>query len=93
MTKFNYDISPIFKVKIDEKIEAYKKIEDKKNSISIDITKLEETMEKLQKAISSPDIDSEAVKKLTGIRESVESTINTLKKDYVGLDLFKKEVK
>ena len=93
MTKFNYDISPIFKVKIDEKIEAYKKIEDKKNSISIDITKLEETMEKLQKAISSPDIDSDAVKKLTGIRESVESTINTLKKDYVGLDLFKKEVK
>lgn len=93
MTKFNYDISPIFKTKIDEKIKAYGEIETKKNSISVDITKLEETMEKLQKAISSPDLDSEAIKKLTGIRESIESSINSLKQDYVGLDLFKKEVK
>jgi hypothetical protein len=93
MNKFNYDISPIFKTKIDEKVEAYAKIEDRKNAISVDITKLEETMEKLQKAISSPDLDSDAVKKLTGIRESIESTITALKNDYVGLDLFKKEVK
>ena len=92
MNKFNYDISSIFKTKIDEKIETYKKIEDRKNAISIDITKLEETMEKLQKAISSPDLDSDAVKKLTGIRESIEASINALKQDYVGLDLFKKEI-
>jgi predicted nucleic acid-binding Zn-ribbon protein len=72
---------------------AMKKIEHKKNAISIDINKLEETMSKLQKAISNPDLDSEAVKKLTGIRESIEATINTLKQDYVGLDLFKKGVK
>lgn len=92
MSKFNYDISPIFKSKIDEKVDAYKKIEAKKNAISIDITKLEETMEKLQKAISSPDLDSDAVKKLTGIRESIQSTITALKQDYVGLDLFKKDL-
>jgi protein-arginine kinase activator protein McsA len=93
MTKFNYDISPIFKTKIDEKLEIYKKVEDRKNKISIDITKLEETMEKLQAAISNPDLDSTAIKKLTGIRESIESSIISLKNDYVGLDLFKKEVK
>jgi len=91
--KFNYDISPIFKTKIDEKIESFKKIEDRKNAISIDITKLEETMEKLQKAISNPDVDSEAVKKLTGIRESIEASIVSLKSDYVGLDLFKRDLK
>ncbi len=90
INKFNYDISHIFKNKIDETIEAYKKIENRKNEISIDISKLEETMEKLQKAISSPDLDSEAIKKLTGIRESIESTITSLKNDYVGLDLLKK---
>jgi len=92
MTKFSYDISPIFKTKIDEKIESFKKIEDRKNAISIDITKLEETMEKLQKAISNPDLDSEAVKKLTGIRESIEASIVSLKNDYVGLDLFKRDI-
>lgn len=90
MAKFNYDISPIFKTKIDEKIDSYNKIEKKKGAISVDITKLEETMEKLQAAISNPAIDSDAVKKLTGIRESVEATITSLKQDYVGLDLFKK---
>jgi predicted nucleic acid-binding Zn-ribbon protein len=78
--------------KIDEKIESFKKIEDRKNAISIDIAKLEETMEKLQKAISNPDLDSEAVKKLTGIRESIEASIVSLKNDYVGLDLFKRDI-
>jgi len=92
MNKFNYDISPIFKTKIDEKIDSYKKIEKRKNEISVDITKLEETMEKLQRAISNPDLDSDAIKKLTGIRESVEATVTSLKNDYVGLDLFKKEI-
>ena len=93
MARFNYDISPIFKTKIDEKKEVYKKIEEKKQAIEIDIAKLEQTMEKLQAAISSPDLDSDAVKKLTGIRESIESNITSLKQDYVGLDLFKKDVK
>lgn len=93
MTKFNYDISPIFKTQIDKKKDAYRKIEEKKQAISIDITKLEETMEKLQTAISNPDISSDAVKKLTGIRESIESTLTALKQDYVGLDLFKKDIK
>jgi len=93
MNKFNYDISTIFKTKIDEKIEAFKKIETRKNAISVDISKLEETMEKLQAAISNPDLDSAAVKKLTGIRESIEASITSLKNDYVGLDLFKKDVK
>lgn len=92
MAKFNYDISPIFKTKIDEKRDAYRKIEEKKQSISVDITKLEETMDKLQKAISNPDLDSEAVKKLTGIRESIEASLTSLKQDYVGLDLFKKNI-
>jgi hypothetical protein len=92
MKKFNYDISPIFKTKIDEKIDSFKKIEAKKNEISVDISKLEETMEKLQKAISNPDLDSDAVKKLTGLRESIESTVLALKNDYVGLDLFKKDI-
>jgi protein-arginine kinase activator protein McsA len=92
MKNFQYDISPIFKTKIDETVESYKKIEEKKKEINIDIEKLNTVMEKLQAAISNPDLDSEAIKKLEGLRESVESTINSLKHDYVGLDLFKRDI-
>lgn len=90
--KFNYDISPIFKTKIDEKVEKYKHIENKKKEILGDVSKLEVTLDKLQSAIHNPDIDSDAVKKLEKIKESVETTMNALKQDYVGLDLIKKNV-
>lgn len=92
MNKFQYDISNIFQSKIDETVDSYKKIESKKNEINVDIAKLSTVMDKLQAAISNPDLDSEAIKKLEGIRESVESTINSLKHDYVGLDLFKRDI-
>jgi hypothetical protein len=90
--KFQYDISPIFKTKIDETIKSYQAIEERKKEITIDIEKLSTVMEKLQAAISNPDLDSDAIKKLEGIRESVESSITALKHDYVGLDLFKRDI-
>ena len=90
--KFNYDISPIFKTKIDEKVEKYKHIETKKKEILGDVSKLEVTLDKLQSAIHNPDMDSDAVKKLEKIKESVEVTMNALKQDYVGLDLVKKNI-
>ena len=89
ITNFNYDISPIFKTKIDEKIEEFKIIESKKEAIMLDVSKLEETLEKIQKTISNPDVEKDAVKKLEGIKESIETTINSLKEDYIGLDIFK----
>jgi protein-arginine kinase activator protein McsA len=90
MNNFNYDISPIFKTKIDARIEDFKVIESKKEAIMIDVKKLEDTLEKLQKTISNPEVEKDAVKKLQGIKESIEATINTLKEDYVGLDILKK---
>jgi NifB/MoaA-like Fe-S oxidoreductase len=90
--KFNYDISPIFKTKIDEKVEKYQHIENKKKEILGDVSKLEVTLDKLQAAIHNPDMDSDAVKKLEKIKESVEATMTALKQDYVGLDLIKKNI-
>jgi hypothetical protein len=90
--KFNYDISPIFKTKIDEKVEKYQHIENKKKEILGDVSKLEVTLDKLQSAIHNPDMDSDAVKKLEKIKESVEATMTALKQDYVGLDLIKKNI-
>jgi len=90
--KFNYDISPIFKTKIDEKVEKYKHIEQKKKDILGDVSKLQVTLDKLQAAIHNPDIEADAVKKLEKIKESIETTLNALKQDYVGLDIIKKNI-
>jgi hypothetical protein len=89
MNNFNYDISSIFKTKINEKIEDFKIIESKKESIMLDVSKLEETLEKIQKTLSNPAVEKDAIKKLEGIKESIETTINSLKEDYIGLDIFK----
>lgn len=90
--KFNYDISPIFKTKIDEKVEKYQHIEKKKKEILGDVSKLEVTLDKLRTAIHNPDTEPDAVKKLEKIKESIESTMNALRQDYVGLDLIKKGI-
>ena len=90
--KFNYDISPIFKTKIDEKVKKYQHIEKTKKDILGDVSKLEVTLDKLQTAIHEPEIEADAVKKLEKIKESIESTITALKQDYVGLDLIKKNI-
>lgn len=91
-SKFNYDVTSIFKVKIDEAVAEIKKIEEKKQTILTDIKKLEESVEKLNVAIDAAGYDVENSNKLTGIKESILSTIDALKKEYVDTDLLKKKV-
>jgi hypothetical protein len=91
-SKFNYDITAIFKVKIDEAVAEIKKIEEKKQTILTDIQKLEESVEKLNVAIDAAGYDVENSNKLSGIKESILSTIEALKKEYVDTDLLKKKV-
>jgi hypothetical protein len=90
--KFNYDVTAIFKVKIDESIAQIKKIEEQKQTILSDIKKLEESVEKLNIAIDAAGHDVENSNKLSGIKESILSTIEALKKEYVDTDLLKKKV-
>jgi hypothetical protein len=46
----------------------------------------------LKVATQNKDLDFDGVKKLDKIRESIESMINTLKEEYVAIDLVKQEI-
>lgn len=91
-SKFNYDVTSIFKVKIDESIENIKAIELNKTQILENIQKLESALPKLDKAVSTDSISSEDSEKLNSIKESIESTINQLKSEYERIDLLKKNL-
>jgi len=89
--KFNYDISPIFKTKIEESIAELKAIEAEKKNILTNIEKLEASVKKLDEACSSSDIATAETKKLEAIKESIEATIKQLKHNYIKIDLLKKK--
>jgi hypothetical protein len=91
-SKFNYDVTSIFKVKIDESINAIKKIEERKHSILVDIEKLEKTALKIDETIVNGQLDNEDATKLTEIKESITATISNLKKEYARVDLLKKKI-
>jgi hypothetical protein len=90
MSKYQYDISPIFKVKIEESVEKIKVIEEKKSSILTDVEKLEQTIAKLQEALSNSEIEKDDYNKLTSIKSGLEEAIVEMKNEYVSLDLSKK---
>ena len=68
-----------------------KKIEESKKIILTDITKLEGSVTKLTEAVNVSGIEVSEIKKLESIKESIEATINKLKRDYIALDLSKKK--
>lgn len=92
LENFQYDISKIFKVKIEESVDLIKQVELRKDEISKNITSLELVIEKLSVTLQRKDLDPAGVSKLENIKESVEKTISGLKESYIKLDLSKKKV-
>jgi hypothetical protein len=90
MKKFQYDISPIFKTKIDESIEAKKQIEVRKQEITDNIAKLEGSIKKIDEALESNTVRKDAIDKLEEIKESIQKSISDLKEEYISIDLMKK---
>lgn len=90
-SKFNYDISPIFKTEIEESVAILKSIEKKKAAIQGDIQKLEESVSKLSTACANPNLDPSEINKLEKIKESIEETIVGLRQEYINVDLLKKK--
>ena len=92
MENFKYDISPIFKVKINEQVQAIKDIVSKKEEIIINISKLEENIKKIDENMASGEIDSTYFNQLETIKEQLETKIISLKEQSVRYDLKKKEL-
>lgn len=89
---FNYDIRPIFGEKISSSEIKIGKIEARKKEILVEVEKLEESVQKLKLATQNKELDTNGVKKLDLIRESIEAMINTLKEEYISIDLVKQEI-
>ncbi len=92
LENFNYDISPIFKVKIDEAVSKIKEIEDNKKVININVSKLEESVKKIDDNLSSGEIDDKYHGELENIKHQLENKILSLREKYVEIDLKKKEL-
>lgn len=89
--KFSYDVSSIFKTQIDEATQVILQAEEAKRKIESDLTKLDESLIKLNASISNPNLNQTESNKLVSVRESIESLIHQLKQDYIQIDLYKKK--
>jgi hypothetical protein len=91
-TNFKYDISPIVGDKINESIILNNQVQDRKEEILKNISKLEESIAKLNDTIHSKDTDSHRISDLEELKESIENSIEKLKEEYVNVDLIRKSV-
>lgn len=89
--RFNYNISSIFKLEIARETAELNSIEENKVSLLSNIEKLENSIKKIEEACLNPDLESNEIKKLETIKESIEKTIIELKQEYVRVDLLKKK--
>lgn len=92
LENFNYDISSIFQVKIDEQKSSIKALVERKSTIESNIKKIEEQIEKINTNLNSGEIDSKFFGQLEDIREQLEVKINSLREEFVECDLKKKEL-
>jgi hypothetical protein len=92
LENFNYDISPIFKVKINEQVSTINDLNTKKEEIENNISKLEVNIKKINDNITSGEIDSNYFNQLEDIREQLETKILSLKEQCVQFDLKKKDL-
>ena len=92
LENFNYDISSIFQVKIDEQTASIAALDSRKSEIETNITKLENEVTKINTNLESGDIDSKFFSQLEDIKEQLEIKINSLREEFVEKDLKKKEI-
>ena len=92
LENFNYDVSSIFQVKLDEQRIAVKALSERKTTIESNIAKLEEQIAKINTNLESGEIDSKFFGQLEDIREQLETKINSLREEFVECDLKKKEL-
>ncbi len=90
---FQYDISPVFKSKIDESIAEKRRIEEAKATIMENVAKLEGSVKKLNETINSKHVDQSQVVELEKLKTNIQESISKLKEDYINVDLAKSGIK
>lgn len=81
---FKYDVSELFAIQLSEREEFVKKVNERKESIKADITKLEESISQLDAVIA--EADEETQDQLETLKHTINSSIVGLKNEYLSLD-------
>lgn len=84
---YEYDISPVFGTEITKQAKLENRKNKRKNKIQSNIVKLEETISKLDSALSSKKLDTTKISKLEKIKESVFDHVSVLKEKYISIDV------
>jgi hypothetical protein len=92
MEKFNYDVSEMYAIELEEREQFVRQIEEDKKSVEIDLSKLEKTMAQVDEALSDPGLSEEYHNQLSDLKVSIEKNVNSLKNHYIELEQSKKKV-
>jgi hypothetical protein len=91
MEKFNYDVSDLYAIELEERERFLKDLQKDKNSIESDIDKLEKTIKELEDTLVDPSLNEEYSTQLADLKIAIEKNINVLKNQYIELELSKKK--
>jgi hypothetical protein len=92
MEKFNYDVSELYAIELEEREAFVRQIEEAKKTIERDLSKLEETIAQLDEALNDLDVSEEYQTQLADLKVSIEKNVNSLKNQYIELEQSKKKV-
>jgi hypothetical protein len=92
MEKFNYDVSEMYAIELEEREKFVRQIEEDKKSVEVDLSKLEQTIAQLDEALSDPGLSEEYHNQLSDLKVAIEKNVNSLKNHYIELELSKKKV-
>ena len=82
LNKYGYDVSPLYKFQINNTLSKATELNEKKDSIMNAITKLEESIKKIDETLSA-GIKSEDSKLLSELKSNITGEIDKLKSTYV----------
>ena len=91
MENFNYDVSDLYAIELEEREQYLKELEQDKGSIEDNIGKLEQTILELDEALADPGLEDIYVTQLNDLKVSIEKNVNALKNRYIELEISKKK--
>lgn len=90
LENFNYDVSELYSIQLEERAEKIKTFESEKAAIEENLNKLEKTIAKINEALLDKSIDAANLEKLSELKVSIEKNVNQLKNQYILIDQAKK---
>lgn len=91
MENFNYDVTELYSIQLDEKEQSLRNIESEKSTIEKNISKLEVSIAQIDETLKNEEVEEEYVEKLSELKHSLEKNVNALKGQYISLDQSKKK--